>query len=164
MEERHTAVVGVAVFGHHHYAGDALVQPVYRMKDAIAQIVGHRAGHRYRFLRQRRRVDGDSGGLVEDQQVFILPQDVQGVVHRNDGTADRRYVGDICGQNVAGFYCGPHCHRVTVEQNGVFPPLEGFQQGGGEVHLLPQQAPHRTAGQIRRDGQSQNTHEHSSTK
>ena len=59
------------------------------MKDTAAQIVGHRAGHRYRFLRQRRRVDGDSGGLVEDQQVFILPQNVQGVVHRNDGTADR---------------------------------------------------------------------------
>ena len=84
MEDHHAALVHVAVFGHHHHAGNAAIQPVHGMERAAAQIVGHRASYRNGLLRQCRRVDGDPGGLVEDEKILILPENVQRVVHGDD--------------------------------------------------------------------------------
>ena len=157
MEDHHAALVHVAVFGHHHHAGNAAIQPVHGMERAAAQIVGYRASYRNGLLRQRRRVDGDPGGLVENEKILILPQNVQRVVHGDDIIVGGR-VGHVHRQHIALAGCGPDGDGAAVQQNGVFPPFQGFQQGGGQPQFLPQQLLDGQAGQRRGDGQRQDTH------
>ena len=159
VEDGHAPLVHVAVFGHRHHAGDAAIQPVHRVEGVAAQIVGHRPRHGDGLLRQGRRVDGDPGGLVEDQQILVLPQHVQGVVHGDDGVLRRR-VGHVRRQHVARVGHGTDGDGAAVQQDGVLPPFEGLQQGGGQSQLLPQQVLDRLAGQRRGDGQRQDTHGH----
>ena len=46
-------------------------------------------------------------------------------------------IGDIDGQFVTGMYNGGHCHRQTVEQNGIFPPFQRLEQAGGDLPCAP---------------------------
>ena len=84
VQKGHAAPVHIAVFRHHHHAGYAAVQAVDRMEGRITQIVGHGACHGDGFLCQGGRVDRDTGGFIQNQQIIVLEKDVQRIIHRND--------------------------------------------------------------------------------
>ena len=154
----HAQPVDVPGFGHRHDAGGAPVQPVDAVEASLAQIPAHGPGHGDGLLRQGRWVDGDACGLVEDQQVLVLPQDVQGIVHRPDMGIVSGQVRHVGGDGVSGADQRCHGGGLPVQQNGSGPPLQPGEKRAGDPQLLPQEPAQGPALLLRRDGIGQQAH------
>ena len=82
-------------------------------------------------------VHGDVCGLVDDQQVVVLVNDIQRQT-AGGKLLRRTALEKQDGYCVAGAHDGVDVGGEAVEQDGVFPPFEAFQQGVGNSQLAAQ--------------------------
>ena len=157
VELRHAQGVDIAGLGGGHNAGGAPVKAIDGVEAVGAQIVRHSAGYGDRLLRQRGGVHGNTGGLVDQQQILIFVQDVQRIVHRLDVGVLAGQVGHIGGQQVAGAGHEPHGDGCTVDRDGA-PELQPAEEAAGDVPQASQQLPDGLPAVGLGDGMGQNSH------
>ena len=145
VEQGHAPGVDISGFCHHHDPSCAPVQAVHPVVLVAVKIVGHGPGHGHRLLGQGGAVYGDACGLIEDQQVLILPQDGEGKIHRVQIGVVAGRIGHIRCKPVAGMAQGGHGHRYAVEGNAALTPFDGLEQGGGQGKMPAQQEFYRSA-------------------
>ena len=157
MEQGHAAGVDKAGLGYGHDAGGAAVQPVHGVEAVALQVVGHSSCDGGGLLRQGGGVDGDARGLVQKQQVLVLVEDGQRVVHRQDVGILPGLVRHIGLQDIAGVEQVIHRDGRTVDGNGA-AEFQTAQQAAGDVPQAAQQFLGGAAGLRGDDGMGQDAH------
>ena len=82
MQQFHAAGVDIAGLGSHQQAGGAAIQTVDPVEGIGMEVISDGPGHGDRIVGEGGAVDGKPGGLIEHQQVLVLPDDVQRVGNR----------------------------------------------------------------------------------
>ena len=159
MQRTAQQLVNVAGLRRDEQARGALVQAADEVRHrALAEVGDQRSGKVRRGEVGGHRVHGESGGLVEHQQVLILVDDGKGNVERRDVRFARRALGENDGHGIAGADDGVHMDACAVEQDRALTPLERFEQRGGDAKLAAQQVLERTAVEGGGDGALQGAH------
>ena len=102
-------------------------------------------------------MEGDAGGLVEQQQVVILVQHVQREVHWLDVGVLTGEVGHIGAQQVAGAGHGPDGDGCAVQGDGA-AELQAAQQAVVDVPQTAEQLLDGKAVLVGGDGMGQQAH------
>ena len=149
-------LLGVGVLGHHHEPRRPLVQAVYRVEvglhpgpiviiqQKITDCIGKVAGS---------GVDQHPRGLVEDQDVPVLVDDVQGA-RRRDHPAAPLGVGEPHGEHLPRLHPLAGKDSLPVQQNAVVQPLDPPDHRAREAQRLPQQSVHLLPRPLRRYGEA----------
>ena len=159
VKRLHAQAVDIAGFGHGHDAGGATIQTVDAVEAAGAEVVAHGPGHGDGLLRQGGGMDGDAGGLIQQEKILVLPQNIQRIGHGADVGILTRQVGDVRRQHVAGLCAGGDDDGDTVQSDGAGPPFQLGQKAAGDTELPAQQSSYRQAGLLRGNGVGQEPHE-----
>jgi hypothetical protein len=104
-------------------------------------------------------MDGDAGGLIQQEKILVLPQNIQRIGHGADVGILTRQVGDVRRQHVAGLCAGGDDDGDTVQSDGAGPPFQLGQKAAGDTELPAQQSSYRQAGLLRGNGVGQEPHE-----
>ena len=150
-------LLGVGVLGGDQQAGGPPVQAVDGVK--IRLLVG-----RFVIVRQkipqsivempRPRVDGHPWGLVQNNQVLVLIDDIQRPGCGDDAAVSGR-IGQPGGEHLARLGTEPGVHPQAVHQDTVGQPFNPLDHRPGQVQVLSQQSVHPDPLQLRGDGQLQ---------
>ena len=159
VQRLHAQAVDIAGLGHGHDAGGATVQTVDAVEAAGAEVVAHGTGYGDGLLRQGGGMDGDAGGLIQQEEVLVLPQNIQRIGHGADVGVFPRQVGDVRRQHVSGLCAGGDDDRDAVQGDGAGPPLQLGQKAAGDAELPAQQGSYRQTGLLRGNGVGQEPHE-----
>ena len=136
MQRAAQQLVNVAGLRRDEQARGALVQAADEVRHrALAEVGDQRSGKVRRGEVGGHRVHGESGGLVEHQQILVLVDDGKGNVERRDVRFARRALGENDGHGIAGADDGVHMDACAVEQDRALAPLERFEQRGGDAKL-----------------------------
>ena len=157
VQHGHTSGMDEAGLCHGHNAGSAAVQPVHRMEALAVQVVGHGTGDGGRLLRQRRRMHGNAGRLIDKQQVLILVQDIQREVHRPDVWVFSRQIGYVRRQHISGARHEAYSDGRTIDGDGL-PEFQPAEKAAGDAPQVQQQLFYRLTSLRFNDGMGQNTH------
>ena len=102
----------------------------------------------------RSRVDRHPGGLIQDDKVRILVDDVQGAGGGDDAAAPLG-VGQADGQHLSCLWTKPGVDPPAIHQNAVLQPLDPPHHRPGQAQVPLEQGVHLDSRQLRRDGQLQ---------
>ena len=152
-------IVDIAALRHRHEAGGALVQPVHHVEDAaLPPLPGQGPGHGGGLRVEAGDHGHHAGGLVDDEQVLVLPDDGEGRVAGQGLLPGRAQVRGEDGKLIPGM---EEVHRpdgLAVPEDAALRPGEAGDGPGGEVELGLQDVADGGAVLLRRDGIAQGGH------
>ena len=152
-------IVDIAALCHRHEAGGTLVQPVHHVKDAaLAPLVGQGPGHGGGLRVEAGDHGHHAGGLVDDEEVLVLPDDGEGRVAGQGLLPGRAQVRGEDGQFIPGMEEVHRPDRLAVAKDAALRPGEAGDGPGGEVELRFQDVADGGAVPLRRDGVAQGGH------
>ena len=146
------AVVDVAAFGDGHDAGSAFVETVDGMKAvAGAEMMCQSIGNGTVPAAFGIAMDSHTGGLVQDQKILVLKQNIERGGNRREFPAGG-IVPDFGGEHITRLHNDIGAGAFTVQQQTGFAQFDTRDQRFCHLQLPPQQGFHLPSGQFFCDG------------